>query len=250
MTSKYRLIIIFSVFVVLVISGQLTGGLGDYGLNNISPIERVEIEGEFENISHDSVRDEVVAVIDGGYFSLDLDAIKKTLMGLPWVDDVSIRREWPSGLRIKIKEKNAVAYWNDDAMISDRGGVFRPGAIKNELSLPKLRGPEGLHNKMWRFLSALEKDFSSMGFEIVDLTLDDRRAWSFHFLSKNIVDEVEVKLGRNHAEERLIRFVYVFSNMNDFNLKNIAVIDFRYPNGFAIKTKNNIATKHVIVREA
>ena len=246
MSHKRRLIIVPAVFVLLLSIWQL----GEYDFNDISPIQKVEIEGEFENISHDIFREKVIAVIDGGYFSLDLNLMRTALMALPWVDDVSVRRQWPSGLHIKVTEKQAVAYWNDDAMISDRGDVFKPEVIAQQLILPRLNGPDGLHNKMWRFLVAINEDFSSMGFEVLDLNLDDRRAWSFHFSSQKVMNEIEVKLGRDHAEDRLARFVRVFSNIDKFNLKNTAVIDLRYPNGFAMRIKNNIATKHVLVTEA
>lgn len=246
MSHKRRLIIVPAVLVLLLSLWQLN----EYDFNDISPIEKVEIEGDFKNISHDVFREKVIAVIDGGYFTLDLDAMRTALMALPWVDDVSVRRQWPSGLHIKVTEKRAVAYWNDDAMISDRGDVFKPEIISQQLALPKLNGPDGLHNKMWRFLVTINKDFSSMGFEVLDLNLDGRRAWSLHFSSQKVIDEIEVKLGRDHAEDRLARFVRVFSNMDKFNLKNTAVIDLRYPNGFAMRVKNNIATKHVLVREA
>lgn len=250
MTNKRRIIIVPAVFALVVVGWQLMAWLGGIGFNDIAPIEKVEIEGKFENISHDNFRDEVVAAIDGGYFTLDLDAVKTTLMALPWVDDVSVRRQWPSSLLIKVKEKRVVAYWNDDALISDRGDVFKPEVIQQEMMLPRLKGPDGLHNKMWAFLTIINQDFSLMGFKVVNLNLDDRRAWSLKFLPENVTDEVVVKMGRDHAKERLARFVRVFSDTNNFNLKNTTVIDLRYPNGFAIKIKNDIATKHVLVREA
>ena len=247
MRSRIRHLIIVPVAIALLVG---VWELVEFDFGKLAPIEKVEIEGQFENISHDGFRDQVVAVINGGYFSLDLDAMRIALMDLPWVDDVSVRRQWPSGIHIKVTEKQAVAYWNDDAMISNRGDVFKPEIINHQLALPKLNGPDGLHNKMWMFLTTINKDFSLMGFDVVDLNLDDRRAWSLHFLSGNVTDEIEVKLGRDHAEDRLVRFVRVFSNMDKFNLKNTAVIDLRYPNGFAMKIKNNIATKQMLVREA
>ncbi|MES0327943.1 MAG: cell division protein FtsQ/DivIB [Gammaproteobacteria bacterium] len=250
MSNKRRLIIVPAVFVLLVIGWQLTEWFDGYGFNEIAPIEKIDIQGDFENISHDAFREQVMAVINAGYYSLDLDAMRTTLMSLPWVDDVSVRRQWPSSLYIKVTEKRAVAYWNDDAMISDRGDVFKPDDIQSKRLLPKLNGPEGLHNKMWMFLTIINKDFSLMGFEVVDLKLDDRRAWSFRFLSGNVSDEIVVKLGRDHAEDRLARFVRVFSNIDKFNLKNTEVIDLRYPNGFAMKIKNNIANRHLLVKEA
>lgn len=246
MNGKRRLILV-PVTAALLLSSWW---LNEFNFNDISPIEKVEIEGEFENIAHDDFRNEVVAVINGGYFALDLGAMKTTLLALPWVDDVSVRRQWPSSLHIKVTEKRAVAYWNDDAMISDRGEVFKPAVISDNRALPRLKGPKGLHNKMWQFLVAANKDFSSMGFEVVDLNLNNRRAWSLHFLLKNTADKIELKLGRDHAENRLVKFVRVFSNVDALNLKNIKTIDLRYPNGFAMREKNNNASKHALVGEA
>ncbi|MFC1589073.1 cell division protein FtsQ/DivIB [Pseudomonadota bacterium] len=246
MHSRIRRLIIVPVFFALLLAGW---NLMDYDFKNVAPIEKVEIEGEFENISHDGFREKVIAVIDGGYFSLDLAVVRSTLMDLPWVDDVSVRRQWPSGLHIKVTEKRAVAYWNNDAMISDRGDVFRPEVISHQLKMPRLNGPDGLHNKMWLFLVKMNKEFSSMGFEVVDLNLDERRAWNLHFLSEKTAEKIEVKLGRDHANDRLARFVRVFSNMDKFNLTNIEVIDLRYPNGFAMRIKNNSTSKHALVRE-
>lgn len=246
MSLKRQLIVVSSVIVLSLSLWQFN----EYNFSDMSPIQNVEIEGKFENISHDAFREKVVAVIDGGYFSLDLNSMRTDLMLMPWVDDVSVRRQWPSGLHIKVAEKQAVAYWNDNAMMSDRGDVFKPEIINRQLDLPKLNGPDGLHNKMWHFLATINKDFSLMGFKVTDLNLDDRRAWSLRFLSKKVVNAIEVKLGRDHAEDRLARFVRVFSDFESPDLKNTAVIDLRYPNGFAVKIKNNIATRHLPVTEA
>ncbi|MCW8922482.1 MAG: cell division protein FtsQ/DivIB [Gammaproteobacteria bacterium] len=247
MHSRIRRLIGVSLMLALVVSGWK---LMDYDFDSIAPIKKVEIEGEFENISHDVFREHVVAVIDGGYFSLDLDAMRTALMELPWVDDVSVRRQWPSGIHIKVTEKTAVAYWNDDALISDHGDVFKPDFISQQFTLPKLNGPDGSHNKMWRFLVAINKDFSVMGFKVVDLNLDDRRAWGVHFVANKTAEKIQLKLGRNHADERLSRFIRVFSSIDKFDLKNIVAIDLRYPNGFAMRIKNNSASKHELVKEA
>jgi len=239
-------LLIFPVMLALVIAGWQ---LLDYDLSKVAPIEKVEIEGEFENISRNNFREKVIAVIDGGYFTLNLAEVKADLMALPWVDDVSVRRQWPSSLHIKVTEKRAVAYWNNGAMISDRGEVFKPEMIRDKLNLPRLKGPNGQHNKVWLFLTEINKGFSSMGFQVADLSLDGRRAWSVHFLSEKAVNKIEIKLGRDHADDRLARFVKVFSSVKQFDLKNIEVIDLRYPNGFAMRIKNNIASKHALVME-
>ena len=121
--------------------------------------------------------------------------------------------------------------------------------IRDELNLPRLKGPDGQHNKVWLFLTKINKGFSSIGFQVADLNLDGRRAWSVHFLSKKAATKIEIKLGRDNATDRLARFVKVFSSINKFDLKGVEVIDLRYPNGFAMRIKNNIASKHVLVME-
>lgn len=251
MLNKRRSIVaVFLFFVFLVAGWKVSESVSDYGFNNILPVKEVKIEGEFENISHDEFRGKVISAINGGYFSLDLNSIRDVLMALPWVDDVSVRRQWPSSLQIKVTEKRAIAFWNNDAMISERGDVFTPKLVNHQLNLPRLNGPEGFHKKVWMFLIEVNRKFTGMGFKVTDLMLDNRRSWSLDFSSSNENEKIKVKLGRYNASARLLRFVRVFSDNKKLDLKNIAVIDLRYPNGFSIKIKNNMAIKQRLVREA
>lgn len=215
--------------------------LAESGFKDIVPIENVEIEGVYENISLNDLRDKVVSVLEGGYFTVDLEVVRNALLELPWVEDVSVRRQWPAGLYIKVIEKQAVAYWGDDAMLSNRGELFMPVAIEKDKVLPKLRGPEGLHKKVWSFFMEVNDGLDETGLEINRLALDERRAWTLVVASKGIAQEVVVKLGRQDTASRLDRFVRVFSDNTPLNISNVAVIDMRYPNGFALRKKD----KHV-----
>ena len=104
--------------------------LADSGFQDIVPIENVEIESAYENVSLIDLRTKIVSVLEGGYFTVDLEVIRQALLELPWVEDASIRMQWPSGLHIKVIEKKAIAYWGKDAVLSDRGQVFKPDSVK------------------------------------------------------------------------------------------------------------------------
>ena len=201
------------------------------------PIEHIEIEGKFENLLQTKIQQAVLNVIDGGYFTVDIDALRMALLDLPWVEDVSIRRRWPAGLSISVTEKKAIAYWGNDQLLSDAGILFKPDQISHELQLPRIDGPEGTHKSVWYFFKESNKKLENLSISIDRLLLDKRRAWQMR-LSNDIV----VKLGRENTDNRLQRLIKVYATavaprMKD-GLKAIEAIDLRYPNGFAMRMKN------------
>jgi cell division protein FtsQ len=200
----------------------------------VMPIRHVEIEGSFVQLSRQDIQQQLGPVLTGDYFTADIELVRQALLTMPWVQDASIRRQWPSTLRIKVIERRAVAYWSDDALLSDRGELFRPETIDREMPMPVISGPEGLHHKVWAFLVKLHTDLSALGLSVNELALDERRSWSM-LLSNG----VELRLGRNDTERRIQRFVKVFSMQNAPNIDDIEYIDLRYPNGFAMKSKTS-----------
>ena len=199
------------------------------------PIENVQIEGAFVHLSRIDIQRQLSEALTGDYFTVDIEAMRTSLLELPWVEDASIRRQWPSSLQVRIVERQPVAYWSDDALLSDRGELFRPQQVDRDMQIPVIRGPEGLHHKVWSFLVKLHTEFASLGLEVNELSLDERRSWSM-LLSNG----VELRLGRNDTERRVERFVRVFSMRNAPKIDDIKYIDLRYPNGFAMKSRTSL----------
>jgi len=206
--------------------------LSEYIPSELVPIENVQIEGTFVHLTRSDIRKQLEQALRGDYFTADIESIRASLLSLPWIEDASIRRQWPSTLQIRIVERQAVAYWSDDALLSDRGELFRPETIDTKMSIPKISGPDGLHHKVWSFLVKLHTDLSGLGLAVNELVLDERRSWTM-LLSNG----VELRLGRNDTERRIQRFVKVFSMRNAPNIDDVNYIDLRYPNGFAMKNK-------------
>lgn len=196
-------------------------------------IENITIEGAFNNLKQSDMQDTVRAALQGGFFTVDIAAIQQALLQLPWVDGVSIRRQWPAGLNISVKEKQAIAYWGKDRLLSDKGELFTPASTSFESNMPYLDGPDNLHKTVWFFLKDTNKKIKEFDVVVKRLTLDKRRSWKIQ-LSNNVV----VKLGRENTESRLQRFVTVFNLDNAPKMKDIESIDLRYPNGFAMRMKS------------
>jgi len=103
-----------------------------------------------------------------------------------------------------------------------------------------LSGPQGQQENVWQFMNVLYKEMAALDYQVMRLTLDDRRAW--RLVINNISDEsfsqIEVKLGRFDTEKRVHRFIRMLPALTAQSglLKNeIKTIDMRYPNGFAVQ---------------
>jgi cell division protein FtsQ len=250
-TSLLKKIVKTSPMVFAVVA-LIYGGLliKDLDVPTILPVSDVRVIGQLDFLEQDDIQTIVQDQIHGGYFTVDLNAIRDALMQQPWVKNVSLRRQWPASLDVFITEQRPVAYWNDDGYINGSGEVFSPAKIDRSLNLPILNGPEGHHNNVWKFMNVLYQEMALLEFEVVRLDLDERRSWQLVVAEQNAIEEsiaavnkIDVKLGRFETEKRLKRFVSILPSLtteqgvgnNSLTDKNIKVIDMRYPNGFAVQ---------------
>jgi cell division protein FtsQ len=229
----------------------------DIDIPTVLPVSDVQVMGELHFIDKNEIELLVKENISGGYFTVNLAGIRELLMQKPWVKNVSLRRKWPASVTIFIEEQVPVAYWNKNAFLSEKGNVFKPTDIDKRLNLPGLNGPQGLHHDVWQFMNVLYRETALLDYEVVRLTLDERRAWQLEIVEQNETggNQINVRLGRFDTEKRLQRFVRVLPSLStvyssvsvDGSMINkIKIIDMRYPNGFAIKmdAKHIMEVKH------
>ena len=222
----------------------------DVDVPTVMPVDKVQVIGELKFLDREEIRLMVKSKAQGGYFTVDLNTIRKEIMLEPWVNNVSLRRQWPAKINVIVDEHEPIAYWNHDAYINVLGEVFKPERIDNSLNLPRLEGPEGYHNKVWKFMNVLYQAMALVEYEVVRLSLDGRRAWQLVIAEHETIEvagssssKIKVRLGRFDAEKRLQRFVRILPALTaeyglvtgELTENNIKVIDMRYPNGFAVQ---------------
>lgn len=253
MKKALRTMFMFAAAVSVIYAGNL---LRQVEIPVVLPVENIQVNGDLQFLDRDKLTAFLQGQVAGGYFTVDLPRLRDMLMQHPWVRDASLRREWPAGIKVNIEEKVPVAYWNDDAYISDAGDVFKPEKRRNSLALPLLNGPQGRHGDVWKFMNTLYSEMALLEYQVVRLDLDDRRAWQLVIASDTAiaaavaggdVDTIVVKLGRFETDKRLQRFVRLLPTLiaenqvvnasatDSMNYRNIKVIDMRYPNGFAVQ---------------
>jgi cell division protein FtsQ len=210
----------------------------------VLPIEVVQIKGEFKFLSREDLKQRAMPYVQGGFFSVDLKTIRRALIDLPWVEDVSVRRQWPNELSVRVIEKQAVAFWGQDGLLSSRANLFRPKKIYRHLNLPKIYGPEGQHEFMLQELAKMQAWLAGTELVITEIKQDARRSWVLSLLltaSEVSMPAMELRLGRDQQHERLHRFVDIYQRHLKKYKQKIRHIDMRYTNGFAVAWQNQEA---------
>lgn len=197
------------------------------------PVKQVRIEGDFRNLSTQSLQDLIRAEVKGGFFNVKVSAIRNALLREPWVNDVSVHRVWPDSLQVFVDEQVAVTRWNDDGLLNNKGNLFRPDKNTIPANLPLLEGPEMSQVLMLERFHYLKERLESVNLSVAKLSLDDRRSWKFI-----TADELAVVLGKNNFNDRVERFVNQAIPGLGEKINDTEQIDMRYPNGFAVRWKN------------
>lgn len=197
------------------------------------PVEKVVINGPFQRISAIQLEGLVEPATGAGFVKLDLDRIKGRLLATPWVARADVRRKWPSTLEVTVTEERPVACWGAHGLLNPAGRLFVRNADHIPAELPHLSGPEGSEVQVTEKFSHVQEQLEHRGLAAVEMVLDNRGAWIFQ-----LSNGIEVRLGAQAVDARIDRFFKVFDRMIAPIASDVAYIDLRYPNGFAIGWKS------------
>lgn len=198
------------------------------------PIESVSVSGQFQRVAPADVERIVKQQVRGaGLLSVNLEAVRRSIHALPWVDAVSVQRAWPRGLRVLVIEQVAVARWGDTGLLNTRGELFSKDERHMPPELPELSGPEGKESEVAQRYLAAQSRLIPLGLRMTALRLDARGAWEF-----DLSDGVTVRLGRRQIDERFDKFINAAAKLVTQRGDDISYVDMRYTNGFAIGWRN------------
>jgi cell division protein FtsQ len=215
------------------IAGAVIGAL--WMLNQ--PIETVAVSGRFQRVAPVDVERAVKAEVHGaGLLSVDLAAVRRAIHTLPWVDGVSVQRAWPRGLDVLVIEQTAAARWGERGLLNTRGELFDSDERHIPPELAQLSGPAGKESVVaQRYLAAAGR-LMQAGLRLSAIRLDARGAWEM-----DLANGVTVRLGRREVDERFEKFMNTALKLVTQRGEDMAYVDMRYTNGFAIGWRGNAA---------
>lgn len=199
------------------------------------PIQRVTIEGEFRYLTQQDLYLAIGDLATGGFFNVDVHAVKAAAETLPWVDRAAVRRVWPDTLRVEIIEQQPLAHWGEREVVNARGTVFAQDGMTLPAGLPRFYGPDGTAEIVVERYRILSAQLSAAGLAIAELRLSPRRAWEL-----NLNNGLHLALGRAVNNSQLQRFVNVYHRALASQTAAIKSVDLRYSNGFAVRWQDGV----------
>ncbi len=210
------------------------GGWYLWQMEALLPIRTIQLAGSFENLDQGEVERTLRPYIGQGFFSLDIHEMQQQLRRKSWTDSVSVRRIWPDKLRVTITEKKPVARWDDEHLLSSRAKVYAADAAAFG-HLPVVNGvnhePEWVMRRFYR----LEARFAEVDERLVAMRVDSRGA-----IDIELINGLEIKLGRSNIEHKLERLISIYQQQILPRREQIDRLDLRYANGFAVAWKKEL----------
>lgn len=214
-------------------------------LPGLFPLHSVRLSAAPQRVDADGVLRAVRNEVRGNFFTVDIERLRQSLEKLPWVRSVSIRREFPHRLAVRLEEHQALARWNNAALVNQQGEVFvaeservkrkasgtpRPPLYRDsEQVLPSFIGPDGAAAEVTQLYTQFNRQLAALNLQAAQVALSPRHAWQLH-LSNGMV----LELGREDMQQRLARFVAVYPYSLAAIQGKVKYVDLRYRNGFAV----------------
>ena len=193
------------------------------------PIRSIEINGPFQRVTALQIEEAISADLDLGFVTADLSAIQRRIVALPWIDEATVARRWPSRLRMTVTEQVPAAIWGESGLLNVRGELFVNSVRHVPAELPRLSGPEDRSAEVARRYLEVRDRLIPLGLDLRRVHLDARGAWEM-----TLQNGVEVRLGRREIEDRTELFLDIVADIITSRAAEIAYVDMRYSNGFTI----------------
>jgi cell division protein FtsQ len=193
------------------------------------PLGVVEVKGDFRYLQKEQLQAAVAPYVSGGFFTVNVVAIRAAAEALPWVYKASVQRVWPETIRVQIEEQQPVAYWHGQGFLNRQGEAFFPEQGQADIELPRLDGPDGQETRVLESYRRVSAILAPLGLQVQSMQVDGRRAWDVQ-----LAGGVALKLGRTHPWQRLQRFVRAWPSVFAARLAELRTVDLRYSNGFSV----------------
>lgn len=193
------------------------------------PLSVVEVKGDFKYQDKEQLQLAVMPCMDGGFFTVDVAAIREAAEQLPWVHQASVQRIWPATLRLEIEEQQPVARWGSSGFLNSSGESFTPEETAVSIELPALAGPAGQEQKVLEYFRQISETLAPLELQVTRLELDSRRAWHVE-----LDGSIQLELGKAGYWQRLQRFVRAYENVFAGRMDGLMRVDLRYSNGFSV----------------
>lgn len=194
-----------------------------------------------KHINKPVVKQQVLETVQGNFFSVRLEDVKRGFESMPWVRHANVRRVWPNGIIVSIEEQKPFGTWggaDSHILMNAHGELFagRVSDVGDSISLIDFSGPEDSSKEVMRLYERANAWFRPWSTEVKSLALSDRYAWHV-----KLSNGMKVEFGRDEensdktlTEDRVARLFKYWPQVQERWANRVDAIDLRYANGFAV----------------
>ncbi len=193
-------------------------------------INQIALSAQYKRVNSEQVRITVAAHPQRSFFKVKPEVIRDNLMQIPWVQQVSVNKKWPDSLIIKIIEHKAVAVWNQDKLLNEKGEIFEVDSIDDLTALPHITGMDQNSQHIWEKYNRFNNIVKSTGFDIKAADISQRGSWQL-----NLSNGMSIHLGTQQIDAKLVRLTDTWRQLYRLKEQTPEHIDLRYTNGYVVK---------------
>jgi cell division protein FtsQ len=205
--------------------------INQFSLSDSFPIRKVLVYG-VNHVDQEEIKTMITPLVNTGYFNINIDNIRDRLTQIPWIAEITVRRDWPDQILITMTEKNPIAKWNESHLLSGNGEIFLPKELSDSQKLPHFFGPEGKQMIMLQYFDDINRILQPLHAKIFHLELTPYSTWRL-----TLDNGIRLQMGNKDILTRLGQFVKVYPKIIGARLLDIDYIDLRYSNGVAVRWK-------------
>ncbi|MGO2018334.1 MAG: cell division protein FtsQ/DivIB [Psychrobacter sp.] len=165
------------------------------------------------------------------FFTSDLQALRDISIGLAWVDQVSVSRDWQRGIVVTALPKQAVANFGTERLVDAKGAVFVPADSRDlrQEKFATLQGEIRQAPVIMQQMQQVNDWYSPLGMQVEDIILSPRMTWLIRFDSG-----LRIIVDNENTAQKLLNLSQLLSNQLSERQDEIQSVDLRYKNGFTI----------------
>lgn len=206
------------------------------------PVRQIRFEGPFKHVTRAQLEAVVTPVARGNFLLVDLGLVQRRVEEIPWVHEAHVWRGLPGELRVRYREQQLVARWNETGWVNHLGEEVRVdgGAASG---LPDLAGPPDTSAQVLTHYREFGARLATAGLTITALTLTERRTWRVEIApgAQAPGEALVIVLDRDRPLPKLERFARVYAQTLSTQVAAIKQVDLRYTNGFAVEWRGTQA---------
>ncbi len=165
------------------------------------------------------------------FFTTDLQALRDIVIGMAWVDQVSVTRDWQQGIVITALPKQAVANFGTERLVDAKGVVFVPTDSKDlgQQNFANLQGETNQAPVIMQQMQQINDWYAPINMQVEDIILTQRMTWLIRF-----DNGLRVIVDNENTAQKLLNLSQLLGNQLSSRRNEIQSVDLRYKNGFTI----------------